>query len=176
MKAAAVLALFFVAAPLPAQTTFEIEAVGGFTLVDVEAIAASDGEFAEDWRLPNFRVAARALFDAAPPVRFGVEVSRQYFYWYAVRVPFGGQPIRRSYDVSGTSVTGLVRLGSGTTTIDLGGGAAFLEQTVGVASIAVGWEVIDRLAVKLRADGLIAPEPTVPFGVGVSYAFGRRGR
>jgi hypothetical protein len=52
---------------------------------------------------------------------------------------------------------------------------AFLEDPVGVLSLALGWKVADRVAVKLRADGMLAQEPTIPVGVAVSYAFGPGG-
>jgi hypothetical protein len=59
--------------------------------------------------------------------------------------------------------------------VDLGAGVAFLEDPVGVLSLAVGWKVADRVAVKLRADGVLAQEPTIPLGVAVSYALGPGG-
>ncbi len=48
---------------------------------------------------------------------------------------------------------------------------AFLDGAVPLLSAAVGFEVADRLAVKLRADGMIADQPTLPVGIGLSYAF-----
>lgn len=163
------------AAPLAAQPSFEVEAGGGYTIVDVEAIGIAEGGFAEDWSQPSYRIAARAVFGRRSGARFGAEIGYQYLYWYQVRIPFGITPIRREYDVSAASVLGLLRLGSGPAVLDVGAGLAFLEDPVGALSLAVGWEVVDRLALKLRADGLFASEPTIPLGIGVSYSFGRIG-
>jgi hypothetical protein len=159
------------AAPVYGQPIFEIEAGGGYTLVNVEGIAEADGAIAQEWEQPSYRFAARALFAGSPGLRFGAEVSYQHLYWYRVRIPFGSTPINREYDVTATSAMGLLRLGSSTTVLDLGAGVAFLEDPVGLVSFAVGWEVVNRVSVKLRADGLLASEPTVPVGFAVSYAF-----
>jgi hypothetical protein len=174
MAVAAVLAPA-VAAPASAQTTLEVEAGGGYTIVDVEAVGFADGGFAEDWSQPTYRLALRALFGAASGPRFGAEVGYQYLYWYQVVIPYGIQPIRREYDVTATSAMGLLRLGGEAAVVDLGAGVAFLEDPVGVLSLALGWKVADRVAVKLRADGMLAQEPTIPVGVAVSYAFGPGG-
>ena len=175
VAAVAMLLAFTTAAPLSAQPIFEIEAGGGYTIVDVEAVGFAEGGFAEDWSQPSYRLAARALFNEGPGPRFGAEVGYQYLYWYQVRIPFGIQPIRREYDVTAVSAMGLLRLGGEAAVVDLGAGLAFLDDPVAVLSAAVGWEVADRVVVKLRADGMLAAEPTLPLGIAVSYAFGRSG-
>ena len=175
VAAVAMALAFTVAAPVSAQPIFEIEAGGGYTIVDVEAVGFAEGGFAEDWSQPSYRLAARALFNQGPGPRFGAEVGYQYLYWYQVRIPFGIQPIRREYDVTAASAMGLLRLGGEAAVVDLGAGLAFLDDPVAVLSVAVGWEVADRVVVKLRADGMLAEEPTIPLGIAVGYAFGGSG-
>lgn len=175
MKHAAALtvAALLLAAPAHAQIHFEVEAGGGYTLVDVAGVADADGAIAQEWSQPGYRFSGRALFGAGEGMRFGAEVAHQYLYWYRVNIPFGSTPIRREYDVTATSAMGLVRIGSsGAAMLDLGAGVAFLDDPVAVASVAVGWEILPRLAVKLRADGFVASQPTVPIGLAFSYGFG----
>lgn len=174
MKRAAAItaAALLIAAPARAQVSFEVEAGGGYTVVDVSSVAFNDGATATDWNQPNYRLAARAIAGGSG-LRFGAEVSYQSLYWYSVRIPFGSTPIRREYDVTATTALALVRLGGNGPSVDLGAGVAFLEDPVGAVSLAIGVEVVDNLSVKLRADGLLASEPTVPVGLGFSYAFGR---
>lgn len=168
--AAFTLLALLVAAPAHAQLAFELEAGGGYTLVDVEGIAVADGAVAQDWSQPSYRFAGRMLFGGGSGPRFGVEVGHQHLYWYSVRIPYGNTPIYREYDVSATVGMALVRLGS----VDLGAGLAALDDPVPLASVAVGFEVVPRFRVKLRADGILADEPTIPVGLGFSYAFGAR--
>ena len=73
--------------------------------------------------------------------------------------------------MTATSVLGLLRLGGDPTILDLGGGLAFVEDAVPAIAIGVGWEVVQNLAIKLRADGVFDGEPTVPVGLAFSYAF-----
>lgn len=177
MKRAAALtvAALLLAAPAHGQMLFEVEAGGGYTLVDVEGIADADGAIAQEWSQPSYRVAARALWGSREGMRFGAEVAHQYLYWYRVNIPYGSTPIHREYDVTATSALGLLRIGSGGgAVVDVGAGFAFLDDPVFTASLAVGWEVVPRLAVKLRADGLMASEPTLPVGLALSYGFGPR--
>ncbi len=170
------LAGFLFAAPAAAQPLFEIELGGGFTFVDVEGVADADGAVAEDWNQPSFRGSARALFGAEGGIRYGAELGYQSLYWYSVRIPFGSQPIRREYTVTAMSAMGLARLDAGSALVDLGAGLAFLDDPAPLLSVAVGWEVAERLSIKVRADGMIASQPTVPLGLGISYGFQPRGR
>jgi len=167
---------FVLAAPAAAQPLFEIELAGGFTFVDVEGVADADGAIAEDWNQPSFRGAARALFGSEGGLRYGAEVGYQSLYWYAVRIPFGSQPIHREYTVTAFSAMGLARLDVGSALVDLGAGLALLDDPAPLISVAVGWEVAERLSVKLRADGIVASQPTLPLGIGISYGFRPSGR
>lgn len=161
------------AAPTAAQTQIELEAGGGYTLVDVEAVAEADGAIANEWEQPSYRISARAFFGPPGETRFGAELGYQHLYWYSVRIPYGVQPIRRDYAVSGASLLGLMRLGAGAPVVDLGAGLAFPDGAAPALSVGLGWEVAPNVAIKLRADGVIDEEPVVPLGVGVSYAFQR---
>lgn len=160
------IAALLVAAPVAGQTVWEIEAGGGYSVVDVGGVAEADGAFANDWSQSGYRLSGRALFND----RFGAEVGYQYLYWYRVRIPFGSQPINREYDVTALSAMALMRFGGEGAVVDLGAGFAMLDDPVGQLSVAVGWEIMDRLAIKLRADGLLASQPTLPVGLAFSYA------
>jgi len=168
---ATLLALSFVlAGPAAAQSALELELSAGFTLVDIEGVAFEDGAIAEDWSQPSFRASGRALFGPDSGLRFGAELGYQSLYWYSVRIPFGSTPIRRDYSVTALSAMGIVRRAFGSTVMDAGAGLAFLDDPTPLVSVALGWEIMDRLAVKVRADGMMASEPTLPIGLGISYS------
>jgi hypothetical protein len=118
-----ILAALLSAPPAHAQVSFEAEAGGGYTVVDVETIAFNDGANALDWSQPTYRIAGRVLLDR-PGFGFGAEIAHQHLYWYSVRIPFGSTPIHREYDVSGMSAMALARLGVGSAILDLGAGAS----------------------------------------------------
>ena len=166
-----------VATDASAQTHFEIEAGGGFTVVDVETVASNDGAIAQDWSQPSFRLAGRALFASDSNRRFGAEAAYQHLYWYQVRIPYGSTPITRDYSVSVMKVLGLFRydMESGTV-LELGAGLAFGDTAAPATSVAFGFPVTPAVSIKVRADAVLYEQPTVPLGVGISYAFGSRGR
>ncbi len=158
------------AAPLAAQPALELELAAGVTLVDVEGVAWEEGAIAEDWSQPSFRASGRALFGADDGLRYGAELGYQSLYWYSVRIPFGSTPIRREYTVTAFSAMAIARKDLGSTVVDVGAGLALLDEPAPLISLALGWEIRDRLAIKIRADGMVASEPTLPVGLGFSYA------
>ena len=162
-------------APLTAQVKVELEAGGGYTIVDVEAVADLDGEIANDWGQGMYRFAARAFLATMGNVEVGVEGAYQYLYWYSVRVPYGPQPIYRTYDVNATTVAGVLRFKGASTTFDVDGGVAFLSDPVAMVGGSVGWSPVDKVTIRLRADGLLGHEVTVPVGLHLSYSLGPLG-
>ncbi|MEM7416907.1 MAG: hypothetical protein AAF389_15475 [Gemmatimonadota bacterium] len=168
----AVLMSLLVTHRVAAQTVFEVEAAGGYTVVDVESVADLDGQIAQDWSQPAFRVAGRALFSSDTNRRFGVEAAYQHLYWYQVRVPFGSQPLTYDYNVSVTKVLGLFRYAAESgTALEVGAGFAIGDATALASSVAVGFPVSPSFAIKVRADAVLYDQPAVPVSVGVSYRF-----
>jgi len=159
-----------VATPARAQVTVELEAGAGYTVIDIEALAEADGEFAQDWDQFMYRFAARAFFGESSGVKVGVEAGYQYFYWYSVRVPYGDTPIYREYGQDGTTVLGVVRLQSGGALVDLGAGVALLDETRPMISASLGANVFAGLSVWARVGATLTGRRSAPVGVAVSYA------
>lgn len=164
------------AVPVRSQVRLELDAGLGYSIVDVEAVAESDGAVAQDWNQFMYRAAVRAFFSETSSFQVGAELGYQYFYWYQVRIPYGDFPITRAYDHSGETALGVLRLTQSRTVIDFAGGLAFVGDTRPMVSVAVGREVIPNLLVRVRADALLTGQFTAPLGVSVSYALNAGGQ
>ena len=172
---AATAALLTLSPSLSAQLKVELEAGGGYTLVDVEAVADLDNEIATDWGQGMYRFAARVFFAETSAFEVGVEGGYQYLYWYDVRIPYGSTPIYRTYDVDAKTVAGVARFKGASVTLDVNGGVAFLGDPLLMTGASLGWSLTDKVAIRFRADALLGDEVTVPMGLHLSYSLGSFG-
>lgn len=174
-----ILLIFSNALNLKAQKGIEIGITGrpGYTLVNFEKALGYDDEDMSDWDQFYYSVSLEGFFTSDKPLSFGAELAWQRLYYAYYIIPYGPSPVYREFNVSTTSIMGLVRYSAENKLFVLGGAGIHLFDS-GVAPaifiepgymVSVGEKI--KIPLSVRINPVFGDGTPVPISAGIGFIY-----